>query len=668
MTRGARLFISAVRYRGLISSLAAIVLSAVPAATMATEIKTFRLTDVDSELALRYLFDEQTFYQTGTKTQQDTRPTFQEEYIIDTNSYVFHPNLLSMELGASLLFDQSRYATLDEESSNNEQLLGYNARLDFLKKKAYPVSVYYDKRNPTVSVGLGGRFLQENIKYGTEMALLQPLSPVQVSLTAYRQLTRGEGFDQLIDDNLEHAQLRLYRPYGKGNHAQLSYQIDNRDSRTGSPNLPITSRTTSTTSAYFDSRNIFGGQRQVQLITNASYNTQQEYPKRRELRINPMVDWQHSEGLRSFYRINYNDTVEEDIYITQGYLIGGLGYTGPENNASLDIHAEDNRSSSIDYVNIGSNYMLSHDEAVGTGSIKISYSGSMDYRDQSSADTLFEVFGEEHEMIGTTPVTLKREFVDTASIEVWNTGRTQLYIEGLDYRLLDVGSQTQIQRMSSGNIISGQVVLVDYSYQTGGTFAMDLISNNLRLSWNPSRFYEIYVRYRDSKQKLRKGTPTIQLNSVNSLTWGARADQPFLSGINLGGEFYLENHQEDINPYYRQNYDAYIDLPLPRLTSLRLSARRQIVDNENSIEDVDLTGYIFRLQTRPWLRARLSYESSYETDTGGSLDRTLKIQRFQLGWAFRQLSLTADASYSTEEQGVTDRQRWAIKCILSRRF
>lgn len=637
---------------------------------MASEIRAFTLTDVESELALRYLFDEQTFYQSGVKSQQDTRPTFQEEYSVNTKSYVFHPNLLSMELGGSLLFDQSSFKTLESENSNNEQLTGLNARLDFLKQKPYPVSLYYDKQNPSVSVGLGGRFIQENVKYGVDMALMQPVSPVQVSFNAYRMTTFGEGFDQLTDDDLEHVEMRLYRPYGAGNHAQLSYQIDNRDSRSGSPNLPIQTRTTSTTSAYFDSKNILGDRNQGQLMTNLSYNTQEEFPKRKELRFNPVVNWQHSQKMLSFYRLNYNNSEEETVDITQKSFTGGFGFNDERFNASMDLQGEDNKSTSVDYKSVNLNYLLSHDRATSVGAFKFSYNGGVGYRDQASegGDIPFEIFGEEQELIGTTPTNLNRDFIIASSIVVSNTGRTQIYVEGLDYRVLIVGSQTQIQRLSAGNIVNPQIVLVDYSYQTGGTFSLDLMSNNLQLLWGPSRFYEMYIRYRDTQQKLREGNPTIQLNSVNSMTYGVSADRPYLSGINLGGEAYFEDHEEDINSYTQLNYNVYIDMPLPQLTSLRLSARRQETDNENSVEDVDLTGYILRLRSRPWLRTRLSFESSYETDVGGTLDRTLKIQRVQLGWAHRQLSLIADAHYSTEQQGAVDRERWAIKFILRRVF
>ena len=633
------------------------------------KIDAFRLTDVNSELALRYLYDEQTFYSSGIKTQQDIRPTFQQEYLIDTESYIYHPNLLTMDLGASFLLDQSRVETLNAENSNNEKLLGYNARLDFLKNKPYPASLYYTKSNPSVSLGVGGRFLTENIRYGVDLALLQPISPVQITFNAYNQTIKGEGFDQLTDDSVEHVNLRLDRAYGNGNTVDLTYQVNNRDSRSGSPGLPIQERTTSNTSTFFNSKNLFGNSRQVQLNTQVSYTTQEEFPRRKELNAYPTINWQHNDKVNSFYRFFYTDSEEESQNIKQKLFTSGFGYNdNKQTYGSADIHIEDNKSTGLQYQSRGANYAINYNQPVAIGSINAGYSGAVDYRDQTAESAIFTIFGEEHELPGTTQVNLNRQFIVDSSIVVSNTGRTQIYVEGIDYRVLRVGSTSQIQRLASGNILDGQIVLVDYDYQTGGTFAYNLINNNLQLQWNPSRFYELYIRYRDSQQKLREGNPTVPLNSINSYTYGGKATQALLSGITLGGQAYIQDHNEDINPFLMHYLDAFIELPLPRVTKLRLSTRRQLIDNENSDEDVDLTAYLLRLQARPWLRTQMNYEYNYETDTGGSLKRLRRIQRLQFRWAFRQLSLSANAYYTQEKQGITDRDRWSIRVNLMRSF
>ena len=71
---------------------------------------------------------------------------------------------------------------------------------------------------------------------------------------------------------------------------------------------------------------------------------------------------------------------------------------------------------------------------------------------------------------------------------------------------------------------------------------------------------------------------------------------------------------------------------------------------------------------QPWLRTVLSFESSYESDTGGSLDRLLRQHRLQLAWRVRQLSLSFNAQYIVEEQGDTERDNWLAKFVVKREF
>ncbi|HFB64470.1 MAG TPA: hypothetical protein ENJ60_02925, partial [Aeromonadales bacterium] len=65
----------------------------------AEKVSAFQLTELDSYLALRYLLDEQVISTGGVDTLQDRRPTFQEEYAIATQSYIYHPNFLNMDIG-----------------------------------------------------------------------------------------------------------------------------------------------------------------------------------------------------------------------------------------------------------------------------------------------------------------------------------------------------------------------------------------------------------------------------------------------------------------------------------------------------------------------------------------------------------------------------------------
>ena len=634
----------------------------------AAEISLFQLTKLDSYLAFRYLLDEQIISTGGVDTLQDRRPTFQEEYAVATQSYIYHPNFLNMDIGGSLLLDQSRFESLNTENQSNSELLNFNTRLNFLSKKPYPLSLYYDKQNPSVSTGLGGRFIQENIKYGVDFTLQEPFSPVQLTINSFQLTSKGEGFDQIVNDVQQQTSVRLYHAYGSGDHFQVSLLSNDLQSQSGNPSLPIIARKTSTDSVSIDSRNLYGELDQLQFTNVMSYSEQHEYPVREDLRIAPNIRWIHSDSLNSFYRFNLSDSTEENIKNRNEKLALGLSYFKPHVNGTFDIHGESSEATGISYDNLGSNVSLAYDRDTAAGNLRIAYSGNLDVRNQRSDIALFEVFSEALSLQNIDFATLGHDFIDVSTLVISNVGRTQIYMEDVDYRIIVIGTQTQVQRLASGSIISGQPLVVDYSYQTGGSFEYSNINNNLQLEWALSDFYNLYIRYKNNRQKLRQGAPNIPLNSVNSTTSGMRVDRPLLNGINLGGEAYLENHQEDINPYVRKNLDAYIEMPLPSLTNIRLSARRVLVDNEKSVEDVDLAAYILRIQSRPWLRVNMAFESSYEEDSGGTIDRLIRSHRLKFDWRYRQLNFAALAHYSTEEQGAQRRDRWAIKLLLRRDF
>lgn len=645
-----------------------VVFMVLPVITIADEISPLRFTNVDGFIALRYLYDENTTSSQSVVSKKELNPTFQEELALNTDAYVYHPNMLNMNLGGSLVYDQSSYETLDGKYSDDSTLTNYFAYLDFLEKKPYPLTLYYDQQNPSISSGLAGRFTQENVKYGFDFSLLEPFSPIQMTLGAFHQTFQGQGRDQIIDDVQEQASVRFYHAYGRGNFAELSHQINKFDSSSGSTNLPIQGRSYTNESTVLNSHNLYGEKNELKLSNHLSYSTRDEFPARDELSYNPNLTWRHSDSMNSFYRVDYSDTNEESQEIINRRLALGLVNTGANINADFDLHGENNDTTGVEYQNYGGIFSLTNQKPGSIGGLHLSYGGAYDRNDQQATVNLLQVFSEEHALIGTTPVDLLHQFIDVSTIIVRNASYTQDFVEGLDYRLIIIGSTVQIQRLTGGNILDGETVLVDYSYETGGTYAYEMIKQNIGLTFAFARYYDMYLRYLNSRQQLLEGEPTVELNSISRTMVGIHADRPLSNGMTLGGQASYENNNEDITSYIKQNCDAFIELPLPRLTDVRVSARRLWVDNENTEEDIDLKAYIVRISSQPGLRTTLSYETSYESDTGSSVDRLLQSHRLMMGWRIRQLTVTLSANYSIEEQGDIERERWLMKFIAKRKF
>lgn len=652
----------------------------------AAEVSAFRLTEFNGELALRYLYDEQSVSNSGVEVQNDIRPTFQQELKLSTSSYVYHPYLLNMDISGSLLLDQSRFESSSIESSTEQEFVNLNANFNFLEKKPFPITLYYNQQNPSVTTGIAGRFTQENIRYGIDASLMQPISPVLISIKAFHQTMSGDGFEQIVDDEEEQVLIRLYSSYASGAHMELTHQENQIVSSSGSPNLAIISRETSRSATNFDSRNVFGRSGGLQLTTSLSRNTQDQYPAKEETIFSPTLNWKHNTNFDSYYRLSLYDSTEEMLETDLKQLATGMAYHTDLLNSGLSLLAEDNVTTNVDSSLVGIKYNLTYKQPVSSGEIQFNFNSLLDYRDQTASVELAEVFDERQTLSALNQVALDREYIIINSITnpivVSNENRTQVYEEGVDYRLIPIGVETkniegvllevafeiQIQRLVGGSIVDGQTVVLDYSYQTGGTFAYDRVSNSVNLNWSILKSYDVYLRYQESNFNLQEGTPSIQLNSMTSYTYGVRGDKSLLNGIMIGGEVYQEHRDEEVDPYNKQGIDAFIEMPLPRLTNLRLTARIMKQNNENSPDDTDLKSMTVRVRSRPWLRGTVTWESRYENDVGGSIERLVRQHRLRLSWKIRQLSVGAAINYSKEQQDDIERERWEANFTASRSF
>lgn len=655
----------------LLTGLSILLYASVSAANQQSDNQGVNITDVEGFLAVRYLYDEQEISNLGNSQQYDIRPTYQQELTLNAEGYIYHPNFLSMDLGGSLLLDQSEFESDQGSNSTDEELVSLSARLDFLKKKPFPFSIYYDKQNPSVSTGLAGRFTQENIKYGFDFALLSPVTPVQITIKAFKETSDGEGFEQIIDESKEQALIKLYYPYGSGSHVQLTHQENTLDSRSGSTGVTIFEQLVTTTSTNVDTKNQFGARNNIHLTTNISNRERDQYPVQSELTVSPNLTWNHSESLDSYYKLNYADSEVDGIESEQRQIVAGVGSHAENYTAGLNVRAEQIQATGIDYDNTSLNYNVSNDTKFKHSEVRLNYKGNYEIRDQSAdaQNDVFAVFGEEHVLEGTTPVDLLRANIVEASIEVWNESRTQSFDVNVDYRVIRIGEQTQIQRLIGGSILDGQIVVVDYDYVTGGTFAYDITGHNVDATWSILRRYDLYARYRNTAQDLRDGSPdNIKLNSVESTTYGFKTERVLLNGMKVGGELYRQDHKEDISPFLKDNLDYFVEIPLSKQTNIRFSGRKVIKDNEFTDEDTDLEGYILRIKSRPGLRVTSSFESTYEKDTGGTVSRLLQTHRLLVRWRMRQLKFDASIRYSDEEQGDIVRDRWEAKLELRRDF
>ncbi len=650
---------------------------ALSGACLAEDLAPFRLTSIDGYAAINYLSD--TVRQgDGGATSRLAIATLQEEVFLNTHSYFYHPNFLKMDLGGGPLFVQNRFEVDGVVNRESSALYNLAGRLSFLEQKPYPFAVYYEHLNPTVTTSLTQSFTQTNTKTGATFSLREPLSPVLVDTEVFRLRSEGRSTTYVVDDDIEQASARLSTNFGPDSYGQLFYQVNRLLSASGNPDLPIVPSQVESRTASFDGRFLFGSKRELtytQLIgmNSLSFVRPDFLVEREDFRFSPDLRWQHSDSLTSFYhyslyKSNETTAAATTVEATNQTARAGLSHRVTDRlSATADVHARDDRITGLELRSYGTGVQGGYTRPWEHAVLRLNAGLIYDQNDREATAALVNVTGEGITLVDAIPVTLAQEFIDTATIRVFNLARTQEYTL-TDYRIIVIGTRTQIQRLATGTILDGQQVLVDYAFQTGGTAGYRYLSQSYLASLTLYRYYTVYARYFGADYRLTSGAPTLPLNSSHNILYGLRVDQPLVSGASAGVEVMFERQEEEISPYRRQSYDAYLQLPVWARISPRLSARRLFVEYANSPEDVDLTGWTVQLRANPWFYTSLTAESTYEEDTGGSLRRVIVRDSLGVEWRFRQLSIRGEGQYTREELGTFERERSVIRLTARREF
>jgi hypothetical protein len=646
----------------------------VTAAGSDAEIAGFRLTDVSGSVALRYLLDDRDRESQASSADFQTQKNLEAELYLLTRSYVYHPDFLDMKIGGGPLLVSQDFSSVPGTNSTNEALFNFLADLKFLEQKAYPIRAYYQLSHPSVTTSLTGSFLTERREYGTTAMLRAPVSPVQLTFDAFHFDTIGSGEGATLDENTDEWSLNAYRSYRTADRISLSYRANRQDSRSGSPGLPIQESRITTYATDLDARNVFGANGQLQLVQQINLIDQEtELVTTNELqdrRYFGNLNWAHSDVTRTYYQYQYREALrpEQSDARHHGLLVGTSHERGDNLIITAEASAEDDKDISFDRRAAGARAGVSYSRPTSFGSFNFGASIGGKRTDQKADSDVAYVFDEPVVLIGTQPAALNNEFVVETSVIVQNEPKTQIFVEGLDYRLVSVGSTTSIQRLVGGNIIDGQTVLVEYSYLTGGTVTFDTLGQNYNVEFRFLEHYSLYARFHDRNNSLVSGVPTVPLNSSQDLQVGGRVDMPLGDRWTVGGEYYRTDHNEEIASFVRDSFDVYAQVRLPMVSSLRVAMHREIFDNETSNEDVDLTQYRATLRSRPFRGVVIAWNVDYLEDTGGSLFRERFANDFSVGWVYRQMRITARAEIISETLGQTVRDYTRVTAQLQRAF
>lgn len=596
--------------------------------------------------------------------------------------YIYLPGLLSFDVGAGPIIDLSTYAADGAANRSRETLYNLSCRATVLRDKPYTGTVYYEHLNPTQTVGPAQVMVTESDRYGIDLALRAPATPVPLRLEARRYSQEGRSAEQAIDERTDEVSLRADRRIGKLGDTQLRMQSTRQDSRSGSTGLPVQTTRSRNDGVTLDTRLRLGERREYHVDnyidvqrTDQSSSLGEPIARTRDFRFDLNGLAEHSAQWQSVGRYSFSDNRIDHQDTTVNALSAGATWRPFEGFlASVNAGGEATRSTQVDATRTSLGGTASYRRDLPLGKASLTYGASFQARDQEARAGTANVVGERLILPGTALVDLRRPRVIAGSVSVSNASRTQTFVEGADYLLSLVGEVTRIQRVVGGNILDGQEVLVDYAFDVGGTYGLAQSDQSLYLGWNLESYASIYAQWVENVPRLTSGAPTFTLNTVRSTIFGARADIPLRPGgieAQVGGTLEFEDRHETVSPYARRTFEGYLQAPFPFTedSHIRVGARRNVVEYDLSpLNGVRLTAWDVRFWSRPAFGLEFSLDAHREKDTGMPVETRRTLVTARANWRVRQFRLSFDLTRADEWQGETRRRRLYAQLVMRRDF
>lgn len=644
------------------------------------EIAPFRISTTDGHADVRYVRDDYNSADSGSAgaDSHQQQSDFRTEVYLNGHGYVYHPNLLTLDVGGGPVFDRQGY--LNDAGETVSSATQYNLTLRGLVLKDKPVrgSFFFDHLNPTQSVAPGQVIVQENQRYGGDLSMLSPATPMPLNASYTHTESRGRGAERIVNDDTDQVSVRASRSYGSFGSTQIQYQSMRQSSLSGSASVPLFASRNQSEGWVVDSRLQWGGKAPIDLTQLFSMNRRSyeagalRLPDQNDMRLMLDLRYRPEEQLQEYVTADGFQNRQGDVHSNQQSMGAGFNYrpvAGLEVTGATRAEEIDSESLRSRLINVSgsANYQTEFEG----GLLNAGYSMSVDQRDQQAKSATTPVLGETITLSGIQYSNLGHANVVAGSVVVSNINRTQIYVENVDYVITVVGNTTRIQRMVAGLILDGEQVLVDYRYDTGGTYAYRQTDQTATIGWTYGRYFNAYIRRQDSQPQLTSGNPTIPFNEIHDTLWAVRGEVPLWSwGWIMGGSYERENRDETVAPFVRTSTEAYLqnDDPLPGFGSLRLGTRRVRVNYANALQNINLTAYDFRYGMRPAFGWDLSLTGAYEQDDGGLLPRSRLDGGINLQWRARKLSMTFSFVRTRETLGQSQRVRSLLQWLLRRDF
>lgn len=636
-------------------------------------INSLKLTRVDGyvEYYTRRLKQEQRS-KVGAGKTRSAENTTRVSLKLETDGYVYHPNLLDFALGVLVGLEDREFEDVfggrHRTSGGDGSIVEFNFNGQFFKKKSYPGSIYarrYRSLEPrpfqaslestTTNVGLTWQRVHEKnpmtVQFNHTDVKLDPLNESEAN------------------GRQKNTFLRFETSYKFSASSILSFVWDRQSVK----QEPFILEYDSNELTLSHSLN-FGPNNAHVLDSDLNYFNQKGTYDIERTRWREILRFEHTDRLRSWYLL-------EILKRRQGLLSGVAPLE--EESVSLTATVEHELYDSLvsQFVAFGQ----FQEFKTGLEIDRYGVQGNFDYRKKNRWGKLVanyrirdvtedregrghsgEVIDEFHTFVDPDPVRLSGTNILVGSILITAEDGFTTYRMDRDFTATVVGDRTELERVPTGRIPDGGKVLVDYLFRTGGAFTLDTLSHDLMIRQDYDFGLSPYYRLHRQDQTIK---PKGALGAIPENITAHIVGVEFRKGrFRFLGEY--ENHDSNINPFDAIRLTADYKRRFSSGGTGSVKARWSKVDHKPPSERKTR---FFSVETRyrhP-ITDRLTVESSLlyrnENDARTGRDEGIDLD-LALEWTIRATEIRIDYNYGKFDDDFSQNEFSTLYVQVRRHF
>ncbi len=577
---------------------------------------------------------------------------------------VYHENLLKYDVNPELGMDweQSRHSN-GGDLNDARFLQRYHGTIEFLRQKPYASSIYGAKDVSYRDYDFFSRSRIDSERWVGRTGYSAGPLPVSVTVQHLDEIESETPRPGNFSEDALSADSRFLHRDGKGS-AQFTY---NREDATREDVGMLSHHTLHNGFSAFDNE-AFGDRDWIRLNSMLNYNGVSESTlDTSTLQMQERLTLDHTPRFSSSY--SYVGGVASEGLRDTTTHVGGAGVRHQlYENLTSDLgfrggtSRSDSPDGSSDVVSYGVTLDEQYTRRLSTwGRVSLEGSVGVDHEDRTSEGMTMNILNEPHVMNEDQVVLLASPMIDPTSIRVTDMSGSTIYVQDLDYSVIQHGAYTEIRRIPGGRIPKGSSVAVDYSANQQPSSSFTSYSDNVRFRidfWNG--LLGFYGRWSSVSYD---GGENLMLRTIDDKTVGIDSSWRWLRA---GVEY--QTVEANSAPYNRFRIFEGVQFQIGDGTSLGVDVDQSWARYPDDNLSETVYGAILRLRQRFNSQFTWDIEGGVRKDETSTYNRQIATTRTELNWSVAKLSVKVGYAFNTQDYGTELSDRHIAYVRIRRTF